>query len=121
MRAFIGVVMAALLLSGCASMSDHQRNSIAAAAAGAGLGAAIGFATAGTGVAIAAGAVAGGATAGVLAGYATPQGCFFRNKRGELWKVPCEDPRIKAEACFTGSPGALTEVHCPWHRKPSQS
>lgn len=117
MRAFFGAVMAALLLSGCASMPDHQRNSILAAGIGAGAGALIGAATGAGPVAIAVGAAAGGTAGGIIAAYAGPQGCFFRNKRGELWKVPCNDPRIKAEGCFVGSPGSLEEVYCPWQHK----
>jgi hypothetical protein len=117
MRAFFGLVLAALLLSGCASMPDHQRNSILGAGIGAGVGALVGTATGAGPLAIAAGAVIGGATGGIIAAYAGPQGCFFRNRRGELWKVPCEDPRIKAEGCFMGSPRSLQEVYCPWRHK----
>jgi hypothetical protein len=118
MRAFVVVVVAAFALSGCASMPDHQRKSLVAAGVGAGLGAAVGAATGGAGLAIAAGAVGGGAAGGIIAAYAGPHGCFYRNHRGELWKVPCEDTRVKAEACFVGrAPNLLEEVYCPWKRK----
>jgi hypothetical protein len=104
-RIFVAVALAAILLSGCGSMPDLQRNTLFGTAAGIGVGALVG-------------AAIGGATGGAIASLIRPPACYFRNKRGELWQVPCEDLRVRAEACFVGgTPVTLEEVACPWAGK----
>jgi hypothetical protein len=112
MRSILVVTLAAIMLSGCASMSDRDRNILVGAGVGAGVGALIGSASAGppggwTGAAI------GGATGGLIGSLIEPEACYFRNRRGEIWQIPCEDTRVRAEACFVGTRfGGLREVSC---------
>ena len=111
----VAVSLAAAMLTGCASMPDQQKTDLLAAAVGAGAGALIGSSIPTTGPgAIIVGAVVGGAAGGIIGAYITPRGCFFRNARGELWRVPCEVTPPKSKACYIGSPGALEEVECPY-------
>ena len=101
MRASVIVAaLTAIMLSGCASTPDQQKIAVLSAGGGAAAGALVGAAAAGpTGAVIGAGA---GGVAGGMVGYlVTPKGCYFRNKRGELWRVPCKDRRVMAAACFT--------------------
>lgn len=114
MRTLVVVALAAILLSGCGSMPDLQRNTLFGTAAGIGVGALIGSATVGGPAAVAVGAAIGGATGGAIASLIRPPACYFRNKRGELWQVPCENLPVRAEACFVGGPlVTLEEVACP--------
>ena len=113
MRGLIVGALAATMLSGCASMPDQDRVILAGAAVGAGVGALIGSASGGppggwAGAAI--GAAAGGAVGALIKDNA----CYIRNRRGEIWRVPCTDQRVRAAACFVGTaPHTLTEVSCP--------
>lgn len=94
-------------------MPDQDRNILAGATVGAGVGALIGSASGGppggwAGAAI--GAAAGGAVGSLIKDNA----CYIRNRRGEIWQVPCEDQRIRATGCLVGSfSGTLNEVPCP--------
>ena len=100
MRVFVGVALAAIMLSGCASMPDQQRIAAMSAGAGAATGAAIG-AAGGGGVGAIAGAAAGAAAGDMVGYFIKPGGCYFRNRRGEVWRVPCQDRRVLlSEACF---------------------
>ncbi|NJL50178.1 MAG: hypothetical protein HC909_00100 [Blastochloris sp.] len=59
------------------------------------------------------GAGIGGATGAVLASLIEPDACYYRNRRGELWQVPCEFEVREAEACFVGRRhGELDEIPC---------
>jgi hypothetical protein len=118
MRGMIVAVCAAIFLSGCASAPDYQqqRNALIGAGVGAGVGALIGSATGGPPGAWA-GAAIGAATGGVVGYLIRPEGCYFRNRRGELWQVPCEEAR-GAEGCFYGrAPDGLEQVECPYLRR----
>jgi hypothetical protein len=118
MRKFVVVLFAAILLSGCGSLPDQQRNTLIGTGVGAGIGALVGSATGGGPGAIAVGAAIGGAAGGIIGYYAGPDHCYFRNQRGEIWQVPCEDLRVRAKACFVGrQPGGLKEVDCPWDHR----
>lgn len=118
MSKFIVVAVIAILLTGCAAMPDQQKRALVGAAVGAGVGALVGSAVATGPGAIAVGAVVGGTVGGIVAAYAKPLGCYVRNRRGELWQVPCEDTRVRSKACFVGhGPGALDRVYCPWDRR----
>jgi len=111
MRGLLLVCLAAITLSGCASAPDRDRNVLIGAAAGAGIGAVIGSASSGPPGAWA-GAAIGAAAGGVVGYFVRDNACYFRNKRGEIWQVPCEDTRVRAEACFVGWPGAQNQVDC---------
>jgi hypothetical protein len=113
MRSLVGVSMVAVILSGCAAMPDQQKRVFVDAGIGAGVGALIGSAVATGGGAVAVGAVAGGAIGGILGAYAKPDRCYFRNRRGEVWQIPCENDRPGGQACFVGRFGNLTKVECP--------
>jgi len=113
MRGLIAVICTAILLAGCASAPQEQRNALLGAAVGAGVGAAIGSAAGNT----VAGAVVGGVVGGVVGYLIRPEGCYFRNNRGELWQVPCEEARTRAAACFYGrSPDGVETMMCPYGR-----
>jgi hypothetical protein len=118
MRTVFLIIIAGVFLSGCAAMPDSQRSVLAGAAIGTGVGALVGSAT-GTGpAAIAVGAAIGGVTGGIIGASVGSQACYFRNKRGEIWRVPCEDTRIRAEACFVGGAvGGTEQVYCPWEKR----
>jgi hypothetical protein len=117
MRRLIAVVCAAIFLSGCAAAPPEQRNALIGAGVGAGVGALIGSAAGGPPAAWAGAAI--GAAAGGLVGYLIrPEGCYFRNVRGELWQVPCEEARTRAEACFYGrGPDGIEQVECPYLKR----
>jgi hypothetical protein len=121
MRGLILAVCAAFFLSSCASMPDEQRNVLIGIVAGAGAGALIGSAVATGGGSIAVAAAVGGATGGAIASMIKPNYCYFLNRRGELWQVPCSHPPAWAQACFYGTgPGMLQAVDCP-HGRPGRS
>ncbi len=124
MRGFLAVIFLGLALSGCAALPDYQRQALIGAGLGAGAGALIGAsivggaAAAGGPAAIAIGAAVGGAAGGIIAANLGKPACYFRNKRGEIWMVPCEDERIRREACFVGHPVAgVEQVYCPWEKR----
>jgi hypothetical protein len=111
------VAVAAIMVSGCGSMPERDRNTLIGIGPGAGVGALVGAGVASGGTAIAAGAIIGGATGGAIGYLIRPEGCYFRNRRGEIWQVPCHDLRIRAHACFIGhGPDDLQEVPCSYHR-----
>ena len=113
MRRFLGVALATVVLTGSAAASDFDRQVFFGTLLGAGFGAAVGTAggPAGTAIGAAVGAGAGGAVAFLM----RPDGCFIRNRRGELWQVPCRGPIVRgASACFVGSEvRGLQQVACP--------
>ena len=112
MRVFIMAALVAVMLAGCAAMPDRDRNTLIGAGAGAGVGALVGSAS-GNPAGTLAGAAIGGATGAVVGYLVMPEGCYFRNKRGEIWQVPCEDRRIRTAACFVGrSLDDLKQVSC---------
>lgn len=114
MRASLVVICAAILLSGCGAMPEQQRNTLIGIGVGAGVGALVGSAVATGPGAIAAGAVIGGATGGVIGSLIKPDACYFTNRRGELWQIPCGFRPPGAIACFYGKgPGAVEQVPCP--------
>ena len=86
MMRFLGVVVATAVLSGSAAASEFERNILIGAGLGAGVGALIGSATGGPAGAAVGAAMA--ASAGVIVFLIRPDGCFIRNRRGELWQVP---------------------------------
>ena len=99
-------------------MPDKQRNTLIGTTVGAGVGALIGSATGGGPAAIAVGAAIGGAAGGIIGYWAGPDACYYRNRRGEVWQVPCIDPRERSQACFVGrQPGGLRETYCPWDHR----
>jgi hypothetical protein len=111
MRGLLIVVMA-LLLSGCASAPQRDRNMLIGAGFGAAAGALIGSAAGGPPAAWA-GAAIGAVSGGVIGSLVKDHGCYIRNKRGELWQVPCDGPRVRAEACFvSGGLADMTQVDC---------
>ena len=117
MRGVIATICIAGVLSGCAAAPDQQRNALIGAGVGAGVGALVGSATGGPPGAWA-GAAIGAATGGFIGYLIRPEGCYFRNSRGELWQVPCEEARTRAEACFVGrGPDGLEQVECPYLRR----
>ena len=85
MRGFLFVVLAAIMLSGCASAPERDRNMVIGAGIGAGIGALIGSASGGPPGGWA-GAAIGGATGGTIGAMVGHQACYIRNKRGELWQ-----------------------------------
>ena len=117
MRGLIAAICIAILLSGCAAAPPEQRNALIGATLGAGVGAAIGTAAGGpTGTW--AGAAAGAVVGGIIGYVIRPEGCYYRNKRGELWQVPCDEARSRAEACFRGrGPDGVEQVECPYMRR----
>jgi uncharacterized membrane protein len=118
MRGFLLVVLAAIMLSGCASAPERDRNMVIGAGIGAGVGALIGSASGGPPGGWA-GAAIGAATGGTIGAMVGHQACYIRNKRGELWQVPCEDTRVRSEACFVGSAiGGLSQVPCSFPERP---
>lgn len=88
MRRFLVLALGALLLSGCASVPERDRNTLIGAGVGAGVGALIGSASAGPPGAWT-GAVIGGVTGGVIGYLVRPEGCFMRDRNGVLWQVQC--------------------------------
>ena len=109
MLKIISIASVVALLAGCGSMPDRDRNALIGAGVGAGVGAAIGS-TSGN---LLTGAAIGAVTGGVVGYIITPEACYFRNRRGEIWQVPCEDRRVKVAACFVGhAPYDLRQVSC---------
>jgi len=107
------VALAAILLSGCASAPDRDRQALVGAGVGAGVGALVGSATSGP-TGLWAGAAIGAVTGGVIGALVKPQACYYRNMSGELWQVPCTDQRVRYEACFVSDPlGGMSEMPCP--------
>lgn len=113
MRGILVVAAAALLLTGCSGMPDRDRNILIGTGAGAGVGAVVGSAVGGPpGGWIGAGV--GGATGGAIASLIKPDACYYRNRRGELWQVPCDEPVATAGVCYIGKGmGRLEPVPCP--------
>jgi hypothetical protein len=110
MRGFLAVISAAIVLSGCASTPERDRNIALGIGVGAGAGALIGSAAAGpTGVWP--GAAIGAATGGLIGALIRNEACYWRNKQGELWQVPCEGPSAKLHGCFIG-PDGTTQGEC---------
>jgi len=113
MRRFIGVALAMAVLSGSAAASELERNVFIGAGLGAGVGALIGSATggpAGAGI----GAAIGGAAGGTISFLIRPDRCFIRNRRGELWQVPCHGRPVRASTCYVGNDvSGLRRVPCP--------
>jgi hypothetical protein len=106
------ITSATFLLMGSASASDFERQVLFGASVGAGVGALIGLAggPAGAGV----GAAIGGASGGVAAFLVRPDGCFIRNRRGELWQVPCRGRTLSGVSCYIGNEiGGLRQIACP--------
>ena len=109
MRGILAVLFASCLLAGCSSTPQRDRNIVAGAAVGAGLGALIGSASGGpptmwAGAAI--GAVSGGLIGSLIRGDA----CYYTNRRGEVWQVPCNS-RVFAKACAVAD-DPDTRVEC---------
>ncbi len=89
MRKALVIGAAALILSGCAGMTNRERNVATGAAIGAGAGALIGSASSGPHGGWA-GAAIGGATGGLLGYLLTPpETCVVRTRRGNLRRVRC--------------------------------
>ena len=119
-----GILLAgcpSILLSGCAttyqgpaaSMSDYNRQVLTGVLAGAGAGALIASAAATGGGTIVVASVVGGTSGGVIASMIRPHHCYFVNRRGELWQIPCEHMPAVAQACFYGAgPGLLDPIDC---------
>ena len=117
MRGVLVVALAAILLSGCATVPAKNRNiwirGGVGAGIGAGVGAIIGSAYGGPPGGWV-GAAIGAAYGSAIGSMVQEKACYFRNKSDELWQVPCNNPRINAEACFVSyAYGILAEVPCP--------
>ena len=112
MQRFLGVALTTVLLSGSAAASDFERNVLLGAGLGAGVGALIGS-TGGPGGAVV-GAAIGGASAGMIVFLIRPDGCYFQNRRGELWQTSCQRAVRSAYACYVGNElSGLHQVACP--------
>ena len=113
MQRFFGVAFVSLVLSSSASASEFERNVLLGAGLGAGVGALIGSATGPGGAAV--GAAIGGVSGGVIVFIIRPDGCYIKNRRGELWQVPCHGRTVRsASACFIGNElSGLRQVPCP--------
>jgi osmotically inducible lipoprotein OsmB len=110
---FLAIVLAAVTLAGCGSTPMREQTTLGGTAIGAGIGAAIGSATGGPPGAWA-GAAIGGAAGGIVGYLIQPEGCFYRNRRGEWWQVSCEGKFEAKAACFTGNDiFGFHEVPCP--------
>ena len=95
-------------------MPERDRNMLIGIGVGAGVGALIGSAVATGGGSIAAGAAIGGVTGGVIGSLIQRDACYFTNRRGELWQVPCGYHPVAAVACFYGKgPYMVEPVACP--------
>ena len=113
MRGAILAVCAATFLSGCGSMPYEQRNTLIGFGLGAGTGALVASAVATGGGSIAAGAIIGAATGATIGSLIKPDVCYFSNRRGELWQIPCGFRPASAVACFYGrGPGSVVEIEC---------
>ena len=106
-------VAAAVALSGCSGMQLSERNALMGSGAGAGAGALVGFAVGGPPTAWL-GAAVGGAAGSVIGYLIRPEGCFFQNRSGELWQVPCDRTPVRVAGCYRGNEiGGLYETSCP--------
>jgi hypothetical protein len=115
MRGIVAVSLVVTMLAGCASVPQRDRNILAGAGIGAGVGALIGHASGGPPGAWA-GAAIGAVSGGAIASLIPHDGCYIRNKQGEVWQVPCGDPRFQSEACFVEpAPNDSSQVAC-WPR-----
>jgi len=103
---FLGIALAGVLLATPAVASDFDRQVFFGAVLGAGIGAAAGGPV---------GAAIGGASGGMVAFLIRPDGCFIRNRRGELWRVPCQGPIVRGvSACYVGNEvTGLRQIDCP--------
>jgi hypothetical protein len=109
MRIFFAMLLGAFVLSGC---TTTDRNVLTGAGVGAGVGALIGLAGGPSGPAI--GAAIGGGVGGAIGYLVRPDGCFILNRRGQVWRVPCDGRRVKADACYTGNEiRGFQQVACP--------
>lgn len=109
------VVVVATTLTGCASAPQRDRNILAGAGIGAGIGALVGSASGGPPGGWA-GAAIGAASGGAIASLIPHEGCYIRNKRGEVWQVPCGNPRFRSERCYVDhAPSNISQVAC-WPR-----
>src|SRR5437870_12743518 len=97
MTRFLGIALATVILTAPAAASDFDRQVLLGAALGAGIGA-----LAGGGV----GAAIGGASGGIIAFLIRPDGCYMRNRRGELWQVPRSEERRVGKEGGCGGGGA---------------
>jgi hypothetical protein len=114
MRRVFAIALMTAFLAGCGSMPERDRAYVVGTTVGAGVGAVVGSATAGPpGGWIGAGI--GGATGGAVAAIVRPDACYVRNRRGELWQVPCEGRQARlAEVCYvSGWFGSMEPVPCP--------
>ena len=94
-------------------MPYEQRNTLIGFGLGAGTGALVASAVATGGGSIAAGAIIGAATGATIGSLIKPDACYFSNRRGELWQIPCEYRPASAVACFYGrGPGSLEVIDC---------
>ncbi len=100
MRTGLVVASLAVVLAGCGGMTERDSVIFMGAGAGAGAGALIGTAATGNPLV---GAVVGGAVGGTIAYFIRPEGCFYRNREGEFWQVPCEDKLVGRPACYIGN------------------
>jgi hypothetical protein len=113
MQRFLGVALATIVLTGSAAASEFERNVLGGATLGAGIGALIGSATGGPAGALAGAAIGGGA-AGVIVFLIRPDGCYFQNRRGEIWQTSCQRVIRGASACYVGNElSGLRQVSCP--------
>ena len=117
MRGLFVAICMAIVLSGCAAAPPEQRNALLGATVGAGVGAAIGAAAGGP-VGGWTGAAVGAGVGGIVGYLIRPEGCYFQNRRGELWQVPCDEARARGMACFRGrGPDGVEQVECPYMRR----
>ena len=101
----LSIAAATFLFAASASASDFDRQVLFGAVLGAGVGAAAGGPV---------GAAIGGASGGVAAFLIRPDGCYIQNRRGELWRVPCHGPTVRASVCYIGGEiSGLRQVSCP--------
>jgi YMGG-like Gly-zipper len=111
MTRLLAVLVAAFMLSACASLPERESNILIGTGVGAGVGALIGSTYGPQGGWT--GAAIGGAVGGLIGSVIRPGACYFRNRRGEIWQIPCEYPDTKPTACFvSGWFGWRREVPC---------
>jgi uncharacterized protein YcfJ len=112
MRGLLVGLFAAITLAGCAASPERDRNMMIGAGVGAGVGALIGSASGGP-PGMWAGAAVGAVSGGVVGSLVRREACYFRNRRGEVWQIPCDNTRMDADACFVGnSPANASRVAC---------
>jgi hypothetical protein len=109
MRILLVALLVPSLLSGCTTV---DRNTLTGATVGAGAGALIGLAGGPSGPAI--GAAIGAGVGGAIGYLVRPDGCFVLNRRGEVWRVPCDGRTVRADACYMGNDvRGFRQVDCP--------